>query len=57
MLRMARINNNASVYQHLNLLKMKFWVAVIIGFIVTAVSYSVFWGAVAYFCILGFRMG
>lgn len=36
---------------------MKFWLAVIIGFIATAVSYGVFWGAVAFFCILSFRMG
>lgn len=36
---------------------MKFWVAIIIGFIGTAVSYSTFWGAVAFFCILSFRMG
>ena len=28
---------------------MKFWLAVIIGFIATAVSYGVFWGAVAFF--------
>ena len=56
MLRMARIKENASVYQHLNPLKMEFLFAIIVGFIGTAVSYSVFWGAVVYFCILNFRM-
>ena len=36
---------------------MEFLFAIIIGFIGTAVSYSTFWGVVAFFCILGFRMG
>ena len=48
---------NASLYQHLNPLKMEFLFAIIVGFIGTAVSYSVFWGVVAFFCILSFRMG
>ena len=48
---------NASLYQHLNPLKMEFLFAIIVDFIGTAVSYSTFWGAVAFFCILSFRMG
>lgn len=57
MLRMARFYKNASLYQHFNPLKMELLFAVIIGFIGTAVSYSTFWGAVAFLCILSFRMG
>lgn len=49
MLRMARFYKNASLYQHFNPLKMEFLFAIIIGFIGTAVSYSTFWGAVAFF--------
>lgn len=48
---------NTSLYQFLNPLKIEFLFAIIIGFIGTAVSYSTFWGAVAFFCILSFRMG
>lgn len=40
-----------------NPLKMELLFAIIIGFIGTAVSYSTFWGAVAFLCILSFRMG
>lgn len=36
---------------------MELLFAIIIGFIGTAVSYSTFWGAVAFSCILSFRMG
>ena len=38
---------------------MELLFAIIIGFIFigTAVSYSMFWGAVAFLCILSFRMG
>ena len=54
---MARFYKNASLYQHFNPLKMELLFAIIIGFIGTAVSYSTFWGAVAFFCILIFRMG
>lgn len=54
---MARFYKNASLYQHFNPLKMELLFAIIIGFIGTAVSYSTFWGAVAFFCILSFRMG
>ena len=36
---------------------MELLFAIIIGFIGTAVSYSMFWGAVAFFRILSFCMG